>query len=179
MSPVPSSCEMPRGNVRRFNMLISESDHQHSEFSRSLGRVISRLNRLRKRYMTEHLRQYGLTGPLYMFLTTLDKVPGASQDYLCERFYMDKGNVARGAKRLVELGYIVRETDPRDRRQNNLYLTESGRELVPTIYHLLKEWSYIMSADLSDDERKMALDLLERMMENSTKFFTDSQNETK
>ncbi len=145
---------------------------KHSEFSKNIGRAISRLNRLRKRYMNERLRQFGLSGPLYMFLITLDKMPGASQDYLVERYYMDKGNVARGTKRLLDLGYIRRETDPDDRRQNNLYLTDSGRELLPTIYTLLSEWSRIMTDNFTDSERDMAIDLLERMLDNSSKYFT-------
>ena len=36
-------------------------------------------------------------------------------------------------KKLEALGYLYRETNQNDRRQNNLYLTEKGRELVPII----------------------------------------------
>jgi DNA-binding MarR family transcriptional regulator len=144
-----------------------------AEFSRNLGRTISRLNRLRKRFMNDHLRQYELSGSHYMFLITLNKRPGSSQDYLVERYYMDKGNVARGTKRLVELGYIRRETDPNDKRQNNLYLTEKGKEIVPYIYQLLHEWSQIMSENLTIDECYKALDLLDRMLDNSSKYFQE------
>jgi len=144
----------------------------HSEFSRRIIRVISRLNRLRKRFMNERLRAYGLSGPLYLFLITLDRTPGASQDYLAERFYMDKGNVARGVKRLLELGYIRRETDKNDRRQKNLYLTESGKELLPIIYSLLMQWSTTMSENFDDKERDMVVELLERMLDNCSNCFT-------
>ena len=151
--------------------VISESDNRHGEYLRRLGRVITQLNRMRKRYMSEHLSQYGLSGSTYMILTALEKTPGACQDDLCEKFCMDKGNIARSAKRLVELGYIRRETDPRDRRQYKLYLTESGQALVPVICGMLRDWSNIMSAGLIDEECETVLGLLERMMNNSTDFF--------
>jgi DNA-binding MarR family transcriptional regulator len=159
---------------RGVNPVVSINDEnlKHSEFSKNLGRALAQLNRLRKRFMNERLREFGLSGPLYMFLITLDKKPGASQDYLVEKFYMDKGNVARGAKRLADLGYILRRTDPADKRQNNLYLTEKGRELLPTIYSLLMEWSKIMTGNFSDSERDTAIELLERMLGNSFKYFS-------
>ncbi|NLM60781.1 MAG: MarR family transcriptional regulator [Clostridiales bacterium] len=147
--------------------------NRSAEFSRELGRTISRLNRLRKRFMNDHLRQYGLSGSHYMFLITLHRHPGSSQDYLAERYYMDKGNVARGTKRLVELGYIRRETDPNDKRQNNLYLTKKGEEIVPYIYELLHEWSQIMAENLTIDECYKALELLDKMLENSSKHFNE------
>ena len=150
---------------------ISKDTDRSAEFSRNLGRTISHLNRLRRRFMNDHLRQYELSGSHYMFLVTLYKHPGSSQDYLAERFYMDKGNVARSTKRLEELGYIRRETDPNDKRQNNLYLTDKGEAIVPYIYELLRKWSRIMAADLTLDECFKALELLDRMLENSSKHF--------
>jgi len=142
-----------------------------SEFNRSLGRLISHLNRLRKRYMAEKLKRYGLSGAMYMFINALDRNPGASQDYLVGHFFMDKGNVARGAKKLEELEYIRRETDSYDRRQYNLFLTDKGKALVPVIRGHLLQWGEYLSENLSAEECAVAIDLLERMVEGGSKHF--------
>jgi DNA-binding MarR family transcriptional regulator len=71
------------------------------------------------------------------------------------------------------MGYIRRETDPEDRRQYNLFLTDKGKELAPVISGLLGEWSRIMSTDMSDEDRHTAMKLLDKMLENGKSFFTD------
>jgi DNA-binding MarR family transcriptional regulator len=150
---------------------MDNTENNHVNFSKDFGRLITHLNRLRKRFMSDRLKSYGLGGSMYMFILSLDRNPGASQDFLVERFFMDKGNVARSAKRLEELGYIRREIDPGDRRQYMLYLTGSGKELIPVIRSYLTEWSECLSANFSDEERRTATELLERMAENSRQFF--------
>ncbi len=142
-------------------------EERHNEFSRNLGRLITHLNRLRKRFMAERLRGYGLSGSMYMFINSLERNPGISQDFLVERFFMDKGNVARGAKKLEELGYIRREIDSSDRRRYNLFLTEEGHALVPVIRKYLTEWSELISKNFTDEERETAIELLDRMVDNS------------
>ena len=83
---------------------------------------------------------------------------------------MDKGNVARGTKRLEELGYISRETDPNDKRQNNLYLTEKGKEIVPHIYQLMQQWASTTVSGLTADECFNTLEILDRMLSNTSIF---------
>ena len=146
-------------------------DNGTVDFSRQLSRLIVHLNRMRKRFMNEKLRDYGLGGAMYMFLTALDHNPGASQDFLVGHFYMDKGNVARGAKKLEDLGYIRRETDPGDRRQYRLFLTEKGREVLPTIRGYIAEWSGYLTEGMSREDGETAIALLTRMAENGAKHF--------
>lgn len=71
-----------------------------SEFSRDLGRAITHINRIRKRYMAGRLSEYGLGGALYMYMLAIGGNEGASQDFLVCRFCADKGNVARAVKKL-------------------------------------------------------------------------------
>ena len=63
-----------------------------------------------------------------------------------------------------DLGYVRRETDPTDRRQNNLTLTESGRALAPLIRSYLGEWSSTIAADLTSEERDTLLTLLHKLL---------------
>ena len=81
--------------------------------------------------MNDHLRQYELSGSHYMFLVTLHKhrlKPGLPR----RAVLYGQGNVARSTKRLRSSD-ISGETDPNDKRQNNLYLTDKGEAIVPYI----------------------------------------------
>ena len=102
-------------------------------FTRELGRAVTFLHRSRSRFMSERLRDYGFSGAMYLILLHIERHPGTTQDSIANHMFIDKCNVARRTKKLETLGYLYRETNQNDRRQNNLFLTEKGRELVPVI----------------------------------------------
>lgn len=133
------------------------------DFTRELGRALTCLFRSRKKYMGEHLREQGFSGAMYMIVMHLEHHPGATQDSIASHLYIDKCNVARRTKRLEELGYLRRETDPVDRRQNNLYLTDKGREIVPLIKRYLSDWGSSISMELAPEEKETLIALLSKM----------------
>ena len=133
------------------------------DFTRELGRAVTCLHRSRSKFMGERLREHGFSGAMYMILLHVDRHPGASQDSIANHMYIDKCNVARRTKKLEELGYIRRETDQADRRQNNLYLTDKGRELVPIIRSYMGQWGREITAGLTDEERTTLIGLLTKM----------------
>lgn len=136
---------------------------QPLDFTREFGRSLTFLYRSRNKFMGERLRDYGFSGAMYMILLHVNRRPGASQDSIATHMNIDKCNVARRTKRLEELGYLYRETDPTDRRQNNLYLTQKGADLVPLVQDYLDQWCLRVTAELSKEERDVLLSLLTRM----------------
>lgn len=135
-----------------------------ADFPRLLGRSITYLHRQRNKFMGEKLKSYGFIGAMHMILLYIARHPGTTQDAIVSHMYIDKCNVARRTKRLEELGYIRRETGKTDRRENNLYLTESGETLVPEIRGYLRDWSKGVTRDLSDEERIVLISLLDRLI---------------
>lgn len=135
------------------------------DFTREFGRTLTFLYRSRAKFMGERLRDYGFSGAMYMILLHVARHPGASQDSIANHMYIDKCNVARRTKKLEELGYLTRETDPADRRQNNLYLTGKGEALVPEIRTYLGQWGRQITAGLNAREREQLLELLTKTRE--------------
>ena len=138
------------------------------EFSYEFGRLITRLTRRRKRFMTAHLADKGLGGALYLYLMAVNRNPGASQDFLVGYFCADKGNVARAVKKLEEEGYLRREPDQTDRRQNCIFLTEKGEEALKEVFAHLLEWNKLLTKGFSDEELEIAHELISRMEQNVT-----------
>lgn len=135
-------------------------EERSSHFTRELGRAVTFLSRSRKRFMNERLRDYGFSGAMYMILLHIERHPGTTQDSIANHMFIDKCNVARRTKKLEELGYLYRETDPDDRRQNKLYLTPQGAALAPEIRACLESWARTVTAGLSDSQREELLSLL-------------------
>ena len=113
--------------------------------------------------MNGRLRDNGFAGAMYMILLHIERHPGTTQDSIANHMCIDKCNVARRTKKLEALGYLYRETNQNDRRQNNLYLTEKGRELVPIIRSYMGQWGREITAGLTDEERATLIGLLTKM----------------
>ena len=135
-----------------------------AEFPRKLSRSITFLHRQRQKYMGERLKEYGFVGAMHMILLHIARNPGTTQDAIVSHMHIDKCNVARRTKKLEDLGYIRRETNRTDRRQNNLFLTEQGETLVPVIRSHLRTWASSITRDFSDEERLLLIRLLDRML---------------
>ena len=78
--------------------------------------------------------------------------PNCSQEDLVNMFSQSKGNIAKSLKKLEDLGYIIRETDPNNRRKYMLNTTEKGNDLVPKFRKISKEWEKEIGITDSDDE---------------------------
>jgi DNA-binding MarR family transcriptional regulator len=139
---------------------------EHS-FSRNIARYIGRLEKFRRQFLNNRLQAYKLKGSMFLMLLYLDKNPGSSQDSLVDFVGIDKSGIARKCRKMDDLGYISREQDEKNRRQYNLYLTDSGRELIPVIRELLSEWSDGITAGMGIREKKELVRLLEIMADNA------------
>ena len=137
--------------------LTEPEQERLADFPRDLSRSFTYLHRQRKRYMDDRLRTYGFVGGMPMILLYINRHPGTTQDAIVSHMYIDKCTVA-------ELGYISRETGKEDRRENNLYVTETGEKLVPVIREILQDWAKSVTRDLSDEERILLITLLERLI---------------
>ena len=145
------------------NKLLVYDKH---EYPRIVSWALSYLHRKKLKYMNNSLKQYELFGAMYMILIHVARFPGTSQDAIVNHMNIDKCTVARRTKKLAELGYITRETDKNDRRQNNLYLTESGEKIIPVIREHLGIWSDDIFSCLNDDEKEVLVNLLTKVVEN-------------
>ncbi|MDR1643407.1 MAG: MarR family transcriptional regulator [Clostridiales bacterium] len=136
------------------------------DLEKLIGCLLARLDRGRRRYLANALEGTGLRGPMHRYLLLLSTNPGASQEFLAESLQMEKGNNARFAKELEDLGFIKREPDLSNRRQYKIYLTEKGNSLLPQIQSALSDWNKAASKGLSLQEQEALAGLLRRMAEN-------------
>jgi DNA-binding MarR family transcriptional regulator len=93
---------------------------------------------------------------------------GLSQKALSEELLIDKTTTAKAIGKLEEEGYVRRETDPADNRYNLLYLTESGREVLPKVQEVLNDVRRESQADMDDEEYELLLSLLRKLLRKVT-----------
>jgi DNA-binding MarR family transcriptional regulator len=133
----------------------------------SFARWISIIHRCGHAFFNQQMAADGISSGHISFIHHLAKNPGLSQDKLSELTTLDKTTVARAVKKLVELGYVYRETDPTDRRCHRLYLTPACQDLMPQIKRVIGEWNRIISQNLSQEEKARLAQGLEQMSQNA------------
>lgn len=153
--------------LHRVSSCFLRAPAAQRSFERDLSRSLTFLYRHRRKFMSERLREYSLSGVMYMVVLHVSRHPGATQDSIATHMCIDKSNVARRVKQLEDLHYLRRETDPADRRQNNLFLTPEGEKLLPVIRGYLSEWGHSVTTGLSVDEREQMRLSLEKVLRNA------------
>ena len=132
----------------------------------SIGRCISILYRSGKMYINNKFQKYNIGSGQYLFLIFLTHREGVTQEEMSGRLFIDKGTTAKAIKKLEGEGYIKRSVDDKDKRAYKVYLTEEGRKVSAEISLVLSDWNDILTCDFTEEEKEIALNLLQRMLQN-------------
>ena len=136
--------------------------------SHPIGKTVSALHRYMQIYVCRSLvnGRYGIgPGLLYILIETACH-EGLCQKEIAQRLMIEKATVAKAVKTLIKVGYIRTESDPADKRQTKVFLSEKGREIMPSIHEFLDEMNQSILSGFSPLEIHMAYALIKRMNQN-------------
>lgn len=126
-----------------------------------------RINRQRIRVLRHTVlipNQY--VGSMHLIVLYIGGHPGRSQEDIVSFFALDKTSVARGARRLEEMGHLRRTQDPENRRQYQLFLTPAGEEMREVIEHAHSSFQQQLANGISGEDWALLASLLQRLEEN-------------
>lgn len=112
------------------------------------------------------LAPYRIGSGQYIFLMAIASKEPLTQKALSERLLIDKTTTAKAIAKLEAEGYVRREADPSDNRYQLLYLTESGREVVPKVQEALLRVKNQTRKGISDEQYDQLLGLLKIVLRN-------------
>jgi DNA-binding MarR family transcriptional regulator len=125
-----------------------------AEVSRSLARVYG--------------ERFGIDIPEWRVIATLgDRGQARAQDVALST-RMHKSVVSRAVARLIELGWVARNANAKDRREAPLRLTTAGCEVYRQLVPIVLDYQKHLLACLTEGERRMLerlLDKLERRLD--------------
>ncbi|MFW5784893.1 MAG: MarR family winged helix-turn-helix transcriptional regulator [Chitinispirillaceae bacterium] len=133
----------------------------------SMGVLVSMIHRLGSVFLNDALAGWNVGAGQHAFLLALADNEGITQDGLAKIFRVDKATVARGLSKLESQGYVVRVSDPRDRRSYLIEVTQKGKELCPEIRSILDTWENHLTCGLSGTEKEQFRKLLFRVARNA------------
>lgn len=124
-----------------------------------------------------YARQYDLTVHEWRVMAVLGKYDLLTAGQVVDKSSLDKVQVSRGIKGLMNKGYLDRNVDEADRRKVNLGLTKEGlaiyRNLIPEV---LKVQDELLSV-LSTEETDVLKNLMEKVRSKAEQMHKDAQTE--
>lgn len=118
--------------------------HFHIDPDQSVGALVGRLGKVMQRALTERFRAQGidLNVDQCIVLMHLWEEDGQNQARLGETAGRNKTTVTRAIDSLERKSLVLRVADKEDRRNNLIYLTHAGRDMMQQVLpnmHMIQE----------------------------------------
>lgn len=124
-------------------------------------------------YRSEQFAPLGLKSCHASYLSVICRCPGITQDQLARRIFINKSNVARQLAILEEEGFVERRPSPGDKRATLVYPTQKSLDILPQINQILRCWEDYLAQDLTEEERALAVTVLEKMKTRAAQWMDD------
>lgn len=98
--------------------------------------------------------QYSLTAAQAVVILIVCDFKVLTQDEITKRLGLDKSVIAKTVTKLEERGFLVRETNAKDKRTYNITPTEKAWEVYPFVKEQIDEGFMKMTSQMTDAERE-------------------------
>ena len=131
----------------------------------SMGRLLNTLSEAACSLAEDYLRPHDLSLAHWVMLCALWRHDGLSVSELSDYSGNKTATLSRLLDRMESKGLVSRSAVEDDKRSVKIHLTEKGQGLS----HLIDMYRYVngvLLADLTEDEQKLLLPMLERMLQS-------------
>ena len=148
------------------------------DFENSLGLAIKNASKSLERALDGELRgQYGLSGGQWKVILALSIQDGISQKDLSEKIFVDTTTLVPIIDGMEKKGLVERRTDPKDRRNNNVFLTAKSESFVEPIMEIILRMRKIFFKNISENDLEFTRNTLKKLAANADSYI--AKNEVK
>lgn len=130
------------------------------------GKVLASIAKNRYYYIGKKLEKFDISKSEYRLLIEIYIAQGCCQDDIVHNLGVDKFEVAKGIKSLIEKGYIDKKKDLKDKRKCNLYASEKALKIKDQFTQILLDSSDVLTEGLTDEEKEFCLKIMIKMAKN-------------
>ena len=121
-------------------------------------------------FTEKRLKEFDLTFGEQIIIIFLSKNENVNQESISKRYMIDKGMVAKTLTRLEDKGFIKREQNPNNKRENIISLTEKSAYIMKYINTIFDDWNKILYGEMSKEDIDCVKKLTGKMAENVAKY---------
>ncbi|MFI5135942.1 MAG: MarR family winged helix-turn-helix transcriptional regulator [Chitinophagales bacterium] len=131
-----------------------------------LGRLLGRASRLYLGALTRKLDHLEIDRHYSALMMIERNYPNTSQKELAHHLGVDKATMVRMLNYLTHHGYIIRESEERDKRQHRIRLTSKAATRMKKIHDAVNDLNDFCAGKVNRNEWKIFLRVLDQMREN-------------
>ena len=146
-------------------MFIFTLNHLETSMD-NIGQLLIRLLKLHRKAIATKLSPLKLFPGQDGLLYHLSKNDGLTMTELIEKLKIKHPTLFSMTKRMEAEGFIYKQKDKSDKRTSRIFLTDKGREITGELTQKWFEIEAQLSRDLSESEKKQAIDLLNKLIKN-------------
>ena len=133
-------------------------------------RKINLVSRCQGSYLTERLKNTGLSSCYHGYVLTICRNPGISQEELSRSLCVNKSNVARTLAQMEEKGFVERRSSAQDKRVLEVYPTDLLLERLPLVRQLARDWNDYLTDGISEEEMTVFQQVLDRIVSRAVEY---------
>jgi DNA-binding MarR family transcriptional regulator len=146
-------------------MAIEKEFLELETHAETLDKLLFELSWVSHRQLEQELDVFHLTVPQYIALKCIrQSATGHSMSQLARSSHQVSATMTGIVDRLLDRGLVVRERDLNDRRTLRVHLTSAGRQLLEQVQQRKRAWLLQFLATLSEEERKMMIEMALRYL---------------
>ncbi|MGI0026732.1 MAG: MarR family winged helix-turn-helix transcriptional regulator [Nitrosopumilaceae archaeon] len=146
------------------------------DFENSLGMAIKNTSKSLERALDVELRgQYGFSGGQWKVIIALSIQDGISQKDLAERIFVDSTTLVPIIDSMEKKGLVERRTDPKDRRNNHVFLTAKSESFVDPIIEIFFRMRKIFFKNISESDLEFTKNILRKITANAESYITKNE----
>jgi DNA-binding MarR family transcriptional regulator len=158
---------MQLNKVFSYLCIVSKEDI-HIDFENSIGPWIGKTVKLMDYIILESMKSSNLdlTKEQMIVLKKLHDSDGLNQNDLAFLTLRNKSSLTRLLAKMESKNYILRKQSPTDKRVNNVFLTDLGKETFYKTKPVIKEMITTMELGISKEEKDQMIQTLKKVETN-------------
>lgn len=139
---------------------------------KDFGKMIRIINSNVNHYIGSKVVKYGIRQGQFEYFLLIYSSPGINQLELARLKNVGKASVTKALKILEDDGFILRETDEKDKRNTLCYITDKGKKIVDDLVHLKTDAEKELFKDFKEEDKLAFYKYLSLMQHNSETLVT-------
>ena len=145
-----------------------KSEEVNIDFEKSIGPWLGKTVKILEYHLQELFNDHGLdlTKEQMIVLKRLHSDDGLSQNELAFLTLRNKSSLTRLLSKMEQKEYITRQQSKEDKRINNVYLTQKGKEIFHLTKPVIKKMITKMEKNITTSEKKQIITILKKIQNN-------------
>ncbi len=126
-------------------------------------KMLNNISRCQASYRSEKLCCEGISACHHAFILTIGRAPGLTQEEVARELCLNKSTVTRTLAHLESHGYILRKSNPDDKREILVYPTKAMLEILPAVRAIARDWNSGITEGIAEEDMAVFYAVLQKL----------------